>query len=76
MTYIDFIEKIHKKTRRDYLGERVIGVNKAECAKVAKKFDIKIVSQFILKFQIKTFTVFNNSGEVFQKRFATGICDL
>ena len=39
MTYIDFIEKIHKKTTRDYLGERVIGVNKAECAKVAKKFD-------------------------------------
>ena len=39
MTYIDFIEKIHKKTRRDYLGERVIGVNKAECAKIAKKFD-------------------------------------
>ena len=39
MPYIDFIEKIHKKTTRDYLGERVIGVDKAECAKVAKKFD-------------------------------------
>lgn len=39
MAYIDFIEKIHKKTTRDYLGERVIGVNKAECAKVAKMFD-------------------------------------
>ncbi|MBU1012566.1 MAG: methyltransferase domain-containing protein [Bacteroidetes bacterium] len=39
MAYIDFIEKIHKKTTRDYLGERVIGVNKAECAKIAKKFD-------------------------------------
>lgn len=39
MAYIDFIENIHKKTSRDYLGERVIGVNKAECAKVAKKFD-------------------------------------
>lgn len=40
MAYIDFIEKIHKKTARDYLGERVIGVNKAECAKIAKKFDV------------------------------------
>jgi len=40
MAYIDFIEKVHKKTTRDYLGERVIGVNKAECAKIAKKFDI------------------------------------
>ena len=39
MTYIDFIEKIHTKTPRDYLGERVIGINKAECAKVAKRFD-------------------------------------
>ncbi len=38
MAYIDFIEKIHKKTKRDYLGERVIGVDKAECAKVSKQF--------------------------------------
>ena len=39
MAYIDFIEKIHRNTSRDYLGERVIGVNKAECAKIAKRFD-------------------------------------
>ena len=38
MANIDFIEKIHKKTKRDYLGERVIGVDKAECAKVSKQF--------------------------------------
>jgi len=38
MAYVDFIEKIHKKTKRDYLGERVVGVNKAECAKIAKQF--------------------------------------
>ena len=39
MAYIDFIEKIHTKTTRDYLSERVIGVNKAESAKIAKRFD-------------------------------------
>ena len=38
MAYVDFIEKIHKKTNRDYLGERVVGGNKAECAKIAKQF--------------------------------------
>ena len=38
MAYIDFIEKIHKKTKRDYLGERVLGVDKAQCAKVSKLF--------------------------------------
>lgn len=40
MAYIDFIEKIHNQTSRDYLAERVIGINKAECAKIAKKFDL------------------------------------
>ena len=39
MAYIDFIEKIHTKTKRDYLGERVVGQDKAACAKVAKQFD-------------------------------------
>ena len=38
MAYIDFIEKIHKKTKRDYIGERVIGVDKAACAEVSKQF--------------------------------------
>lgn len=38
MAYIDFIEKIHKKTKRDYLGERVLGVDKAQCAKISKQF--------------------------------------
>jgi ubiquinone/menaquinone biosynthesis C-methylase UbiE len=38
MAYIDFIEKIHKSTKRDYTGERVLNVNKAECAKISKKF--------------------------------------
>lgn len=38
MAYIDFIEKIHKKTKRDYLGERVIGVDKAACAEISKQF--------------------------------------
>lgn len=38
MAYIDFIQKIHKSTQRDYLG-RVNEASKAECAKIAKKFD-------------------------------------
>lgn len=38
MGYIDFIEKIHKSTKRDYIGERVLGVDKAECAVISKKF--------------------------------------
>lgn len=36
MAYIDFISKLHKKTKRDYL-ERVVKYNKAECAEEAKK---------------------------------------
>lgn len=38
MAYIDFIEAVHKSTKRDYLG-RVNEASKAECAKIAKKFD-------------------------------------
>lgn len=38
MKYIDFIEQIHTKTKRDYLG-RVNEASKAECAKIAKKFE-------------------------------------
>jgi ubiquinone/menaquinone biosynthesis C-methylase UbiE len=38
MAYIDFIEKIHKSSKRDYVGQRVLGVNKAECAKISKQF--------------------------------------
>ena len=38
MAHIDFIENIHKSTQRDYIGERVLGVNKAECAKISKQF--------------------------------------
>jgi len=38
MPYIDFIQKIHSSTKRNYL-ERVVAYDKAECAEVAKKFD-------------------------------------
>jgi protein-L-isoaspartate(D-aspartate) O-methyltransferase len=38
MPYVDFIEDIHKKTKRDYLS-RVLDFPKAEAAKKAKKFD-------------------------------------
>ena len=38
MTYVDFIGSIHKMTKRDYLAERVIGVDKAQCATVSKQF--------------------------------------
>lgn len=38
MAYIDFISDLHKATKRDYLG-RVNEASKAECAKIAKKFD-------------------------------------
>ncbi len=37
MAYIDFVSELHKSTKRDYL-ERVTGDDKAECAKVAKKY--------------------------------------
>ncbi len=39
MAYLDFIGKIHRKTKRNYLKERVIGQDKAKCAVVAKRFD-------------------------------------
>ena len=39
MAYKDLIQQIHRSTPRDYLGERVIGVDKAACAVVAKRFD-------------------------------------
>lgn len=39
MAYLDLIQKIHRSTPRDYLKERVIGCDKAECAVVAKRFD-------------------------------------
>lgn len=38
MAYIDFVETVHKSTKRNYL-ERVIDYDKKECTKVAKKFD-------------------------------------
>jgi len=37
MAYIDFIEQLHRSTKRDYLA-RVTAGNKAEFAEVAKKF--------------------------------------
>ena len=35
---LDFITKIHTSTKRDYLKERVLNVDKAACAAIAKKF--------------------------------------
>lgn len=37
MAYIDFIQQVHKSTPRNYV-ERVISVDKADCAIVAKQF--------------------------------------
>lgn len=37
MAYIDFIEKVHTSTKRDYIG-RVTSADKAQCAVVAKQF--------------------------------------
>lgn len=37
MAYIDFIEKVHTSTKRDYIG-RVTSADKAQCAAVAKQF--------------------------------------
>ena len=39
MSHIDFIQNIHTKTKRDYVGERVLGQDKGACAKVAKQYD-------------------------------------
>ena len=38
MAHIDLLRTIHTRTKRNYL-ERVDGVNKAECARIAKRFD-------------------------------------
>ncbi len=38
MAYIDFISKVHKATKRDFVG-RVLEADKAECAELAVKFD-------------------------------------
>ena len=38
MPFVDFISDIHRSTRRDYLAERVIGLDKPACAAVAKEF--------------------------------------
>lgn len=38
MGYIDFMEKFHTSTKRDYLA-RVNDADKSECAVIAKKFD-------------------------------------
>lgn len=37
MAYIDFIQEVHKSTKRDYVG-RVNEADKAECAAVAKQY--------------------------------------
>lgn len=37
MRYIDFIDSVHTRTKRNYIG-RVVENPKAECAKVAKEF--------------------------------------
>ncbi len=37
MPYIDFVSSLHKATKRDYIG-RIISDDKAECAKIAKKY--------------------------------------
>jgi protein-L-isoaspartate(D-aspartate) O-methyltransferase len=40
MAYIEFIEQVHRSTKRDYLS-RVLAGNKAEFAALAKKFDVE-----------------------------------
>ena len=35
MAYIDFVETVHKSTKRNYL-ERVINYDKKECTKIAR----------------------------------------
>ncbi len=37
MAYVDFVSGLHKATKRDYVG-RVIGCDKAECARIAKEY--------------------------------------
>ena len=40
MAYVEFIEQVHRSTKRDYLA-RVLAGNKAEFATLAKKFDVE-----------------------------------
>jgi protein-L-isoaspartate(D-aspartate) O-methyltransferase len=40
MAYLEFLDKVHSATKRDYLA-RVLAGNKAEFAAVAKKFDME-----------------------------------
>jgi SAM-dependent methyltransferase len=40
MAYVDFIQEVHRATKRDYLA-RVLAGNKAEFATAAKKFDVE-----------------------------------
>ncbi len=40
MAYIEFIEEVHRSTKRDYLA-RVLSGNKAEFAAAAKRFDVE-----------------------------------
>ena len=40
MAHVDFLDKLHKSTRRDYL-DRVLAGNKAQFATLAKKFDVE-----------------------------------
>jgi protein-L-isoaspartate(D-aspartate) O-methyltransferase len=40
MAYIEFVEQVHRSTKRDYLS-RVLAGNKAEFAAVAKKFGVE-----------------------------------
>ena len=37
MAYVDFIMKLHKSSKRDYV-ERVVSYDKAECAEVAIQY--------------------------------------
>ena len=37
MAYVDFMQKVHTSTKRDYIG-RVTSADKAQCAAVAKQF--------------------------------------
>jgi ubiquinone/menaquinone biosynthesis C-methylase UbiE len=38
MPEIDFLSKVHRRTKRDYL-HRVLKVNRAECARIMKRWD-------------------------------------
>jgi protein-L-isoaspartate(D-aspartate) O-methyltransferase len=40
MAYLDFLQDVHRRTRRDYVA-RVLAGNKAEFATLAKRFDVE-----------------------------------